>query len=90
MSKPYSDETARLIDEEVRALILMQYNRTKELLSKHTEQLHALAEELLKKEVLYKDDLTRLIGPRPYAEETTPNESIPPPTGSQTSPRPTP
>ncbi len=78
MTKPYSDETARLIDEEVRALILTQYNRTKELLSKHTEQLHSLAEELLKKEVLFKDDLTRLIGPRPYAEETTPNESIPP------------
>ena len=81
MHKPYSDETARLIDEEVRALILMQYNRTKELLSKHTAHLHTLAEELLKKEVLYKDDLERLIGKRPYAEETTPNESIPPVNG---------
>ena len=81
MTKPYSDETARLIDEEVRALILMQYNRTKELLSKHTDQLRILAEELLKKEVLFKDDLVRLIGERPYAEETTPNESIPPVNG---------
>ncbi len=81
MTKPYSDETARLIDEEVRTLILTQYNRTKELLSKHTEHLHALAAELLKKEVLYKDDLTRLIGPRPFSEETTPNESIPPVNG---------
>jgi cell division protease FtsH len=78
MTKPYSDETARLIDEEVRALILTQYNRTKELLSKHTDQLHLLAEELLKKEVLYKDDLERLIGRRPFVEEVTPNESIPP------------
>lgn len=78
MTKPYSDETARLIDEEVRALILTEYNRTKELLSKHIHHLHALAEELLKKEVLFKDDLTRLIGPRPYAEETTPDEFIPP------------
>ena len=78
MTKPYSDETARLIDEEVRALILVQYQRTKELLSKHIHHLHVLAGELLKKEVLFKDDLTRLIGPRPYAEETTPNESIPP------------
>lgn len=78
MTKPYSDETARLIDEEVRALIGEQYNRTKELLSQHIHHLHALAGELLKKEVLFKDDLTRLIGPRPFAEETTPNESIPP------------
>jgi cell division protease FtsH len=81
MTKPYSDETARLIDEEVRALILTQYTRTKELLSKHTAHLHALAEELLKKEVLYKDDLERLIGKRPFAEEVTPNESIPPVSG---------
>ncbi len=78
MTKPYSDETARLIDEEVRALILVQYNRTKDLLSQHIHHLHSLATELLKKEVLFKDDLTRLIGPRPYAEETTPDEFIPP------------
>lgn len=77
MTKPYSDETARLIDEEVRRLISEQYNRTKELLSKHIEHLHALAGELLKKEVLFKDDLTRLIGPRPFAEDSSPNESIP-------------
>jgi cell division protease FtsH len=82
MTKPYSDETARLIDEEVRSLITEQYNRTKELLSQHIHHLHALAGELLKKEVLFKDDLTRLIGPRPFAEETTPNESIPSVTGS--------
>ncbi len=77
-TKPYSDETARLIDEEVRTMIAEQYTRTKELLSKHIHHLHAMAGELLKKEVLYKDDLTRLIGPRPFNEETTPNESIPP------------
>ncbi len=62
----------------MRALILTEYERTKQLLSKHIHHLHALAGELLKKEVLFKDDLTRIIGPRPYAEETTPNESIPP------------
>jgi cell division protease FtsH len=78
MTKPYSDETARLIDEEVRTIIGEQYERTKELLSQHIHHLHALAGELLKKEVLFKDDLTRIIGPRPFAEETPPNESIPP------------
>jgi len=77
MTKPYSDETARIIDEEVRSLILTQYNRTKELLAKHMEALHALANELLKREVLFKDDLERLIGQRPFAENDTPNESIP-------------
>ncbi|RYD58758.1 MAG: ATP-dependent metallopeptidase FtsH/Yme1/Tma family protein [Sphingobacteriales bacterium] len=80
-SKPYSEETAKLIDEEVRALIAEQYVRTKELLSQHMHHLKALAEELLKKEVLYKDDLERLIGKRPY-EDMTPNEGIPPVGGS--------
>lgn len=76
-TKPYSEETSKIIDEEVRALILEQYNRTKDLLSKHMEQLTALAQELLRKEVLFKDDLERLIGKRPY-EDMTPNEGIPP------------
>src|SRR5690606_19540376 len=61
-AKPYSEETAKLIDEEVRLLISGEYERTKDLLSKHMEQLTALAEELLRKEVLFKDDLERLIG----------------------------
>ncbi len=76
-TKPYSEETAKLIDEEVRTLIATEYERTKALLSKHMDSLKALAEELLKKEVLYKDDLERLIGHRPF-EDMTPNEGIPP------------
>lgn len=80
-TKPYSEETAKIIDEEVRALILAQYERTKALLSQHMHHLKALAEELLKKEVLFKDDLERLIGKRPY-EDMTPNEGIPPVSGS--------
>lgn len=75
-TKPYSEETAKIIDEEVRALIAEQYERAKDLLKQHVHHLNALAEELLKKEVLYKDDLERLIGQRPY-EEMSPNESIP-------------
>ena len=81
MTKPYSEETAKLIDEEVRQLIAEQYVRTKELLSHHMTHLKALAEELLKKEVLFKDDLERLIGKRPY-EDMTPNEGIPPVNGT--------
>jgi AFG3 family protein len=80
MSKPYSEETAKIIDEEVRELINGQYQRTKDLLKQHIHHLNALAEELLKKEVLFKDDLERLIGKRPY-EDMTPNEGIPPVAG---------
>jgi cell division protease FtsH len=80
-TKPYSEETAKIIDEEVRALIAEQYDRTKDLLRQHIEPLKALAQELLRKEVLYKDDLERLIGKRPY-EDMSPNEGIPPVTGA--------
>lgn len=75
--KPYSEETAKIIDEEARYHIESQYNRAKELLTEHIDALKILAEELLKKEVLFKDDLERLIGKRPY-EDMTPNEGIPP------------
>lgn len=75
--KPYSEETARMIDEEVRTLISREYDRAKSLLQKHIHHLKALAEELLRKEVLFKDDLERLIGPSPYDKDMTPNEGIP-------------
>lgn len=65
-SKPYSEATAEMIDHEVRTIIQGQYERAIQLLTKHTDQLKALAEELLRKEVLYKDDLERLIGTRPF------------------------
>ena len=77
MQKPYSEETAKMIDQEVRILIAGEYERTKELLGQHMDALKALASELLNKEVLFKDDLERLIGKRPY-EEMSPNEGIPP------------
>lgn len=78
--RPYSEETAKLIDEEVRDLINLQYSRTKDLLTQYLPQMKLLAEELLKKEVLFKDDLERLIGKRPF-EDMTPNEGIPPVSG---------
>jgi AFG3 family protein len=64
-NKPYSNETARMIDEEVRKLIENQYRRAQELLTEKKEQLTLLAETLLDKEVLLKSDVERLIGPRP-------------------------
>jgi len=71
MSKPYSDATAEMMDQEVRILIQSQYERAKELLRSKLTELTALAEELLKKEVLFKDDLERLIGKRPYEDSQT-------------------
>jgi cell division protease FtsH len=69
-SKPYSEETGKLIDEEVRKLVDSVYARTKALLTDKTEAVRIIAEELLKKEVLYKDDLVRLIGPRPFPDNS--------------------
>jgi cell division protease FtsH len=68
-TKPYSDETAQMIDEEVRKLIDSQYARAKALLKEREKELHALANALLEKEVLLKSDLEALIGPRPFSNK---------------------
>jgi cell division protease FtsH len=73
-TKPYSEETAKLIDEEVRKLIEGAYERTKALLDEKREQLETLAEALLEREVLFQSDVEALIGKRPY-EEKKPLES---------------
>ena len=67
--RPYSDETATLIDSEVRKLLQSQYDRAKKLLQEKYEEMKLLAEALLEKEVLTKADLVKLIGPRPYDAE---------------------
>jgi len=66
-SKPYSDNTATLIDDEVRKLIESQYERAQILLKERRKELNILAEHLLEKEVLLKSDVEKLIGPRPYS-----------------------
>ena len=68
-TKPYSEETSKLIDEEVRKLIDKAYEFTKGLLTEKTHQLHLLAEALLEKEVLFQSDVEALIGKRPYEEK---------------------
>ena len=67
-NKPYSDDTATMIDEEVRKLIDSQYDRAKALLRDRRDELELLAQELLTKEVLLKSDVERLVGPRPGDE----------------------
>lgn len=65
-TKPYSDETAKLIDEEVRKLIDNAYDRTKALLTEKKIEVEKLAKELLEKEVLFQSDVEELIGKRPF------------------------
>jgi len=64
--KPYSEATAELIDKEVKILIDKAYTRTKELLKEKLAAVEAIAQELLSKEVIFQDDIERLIGKRPY------------------------
>jgi AFG3 family protein len=71
-TKPYSDDTAKVIDEEVRKLIDTAYQRTLGLLTEKREQLNKIAKALLEKEILFKADLDELIGKRTFDEETVP------------------
>ena len=63
--RPYSDDTATLIDDQVRKLLESQYQRAQDLLTEKRAEVELLAKELLDKEVLSSKDLVRLIGPRP-------------------------
>jgi cell division protease FtsH len=65
-SKPYSESTAQTIDEEVRTIVDKAFKRTKKLLLSKKQQLDNVAQELLQKEVIFQQDLERLIGPRPF------------------------
>lgn len=69
--KPYSDNTAQTIDEEVRKLIEFAYSRTLDLLRERKKELLIIAKELLEKEILFQADLEELIGKRPFDKETT-------------------
>ncbi|MBP7102549.1 MAG: ATP-dependent zinc metalloprotease FtsH [Bacteroidales bacterium] len=70
-SKPYSETTAKLIDEEVHKMIDIAYQRAKEILITHKEQLAQLAQQLLDKEVIYREDLVHVFGERPFDSKET-------------------
>ncbi len=70
-NKPYSEATAQIIDEEAKKIITDAYARTLELLRHKEKELEILAKELLEKEILYQVDLERLIGKRPFNQQTT-------------------
>ncbi len=67
--KPYSEHTAQTIDEEIKKLIDKAYVKTKELLTEHKAKLTLLAEKLLEKEVIFRDDLELIFGKRPFDKE---------------------
>jgi len=68
-TKPYSEETGKMIDEEVRKLIAQAYDSTKNLLTEKRNEVEILAKELLEKEVLFQSDVEALIGKRPYEDK---------------------
>ena len=67
-NKPYSEKTAEIIDEEVKKMIDLAYERTKKLLQDNKTKLDLLAKRLLEKEVLFKEDLEEIFGKRPFEE----------------------
>ena len=70
-TKPYSEETAKQIDEEISKIVEREYKRALSLLRKYKKKLSELAEHLLEKEVIFKDDLVSIFGKRPFEKEET-------------------
>jgi cell division protease FtsH len=73
-TKPYSEETAKIIDQEIKKIIDTQYERAKAILKKHEDKLHQLANKLLESEVIFKEDLETVFGKRPFEKEFTENK----------------
>ena len=70
-TKPYSEETSRIIDEEVGKIIDGSYNRAKEILQSNFDKLSALADSLLTNEVIFREDVERILGERPFQKPET-------------------
>ena len=69
-SKPYSERTAELIDEEVKRMINEQYERAKQVLTDQKEGHNQLAQLLMEKEVIFAEDVERIFGKRPWASRS--------------------
>lgn len=76
MEKPYSEATAQTIDEEVKILIDKAYKKTVELLTEKKLYIEKVAERLLEHEILSREDLIELLGPRPFKEKSTYEEFV--------------
>jgi ATP-dependent Zn proteases len=69
--KPYSDQTAKMIDEEISKIIETQYQRALQILAENKDKLDALAGKLLEKEVIFREDLEEVFGQRAWDPELT-------------------
>lgn len=69
-TKPYSEETARIIDEEVRRIVNEQYERAKQILREYAKQHNEIRDLLVKDEVIFHDDVERILGPRKWKSRT--------------------
>ncbi len=76
-TKPYSDDTAKVIDQEVSMLIESQYQRALKILGEHRDKLEALAEKLLVDEVIFKENLEEIFGKRQWEPAEIVEESQP-------------
>ena len=74
--KPFSEATAQLVDEEAKKMIDTAMERTLNLLTEKKELVEKVALRLLEKEVLNRDDMIELLGPRPFAEKSTYEEFV--------------
>lgn len=75
-SKPYSEETAKIIDEEISELIENQYRRAIAILEENKDKLNQLADILIEKEVIFKDDLESIFGKRPFDKNLQEEKSL--------------
>lgn len=69
-TKPYSEHTAELIDQEVQNMINEQYSRAKELLKEHSEGHNQLAQMLIEREVIFAEDVEHIFGKRPWTSRS--------------------
>ena len=74
--RPYSDERARLIDEETSRIVNEQYDRAKKLISEHAEQHHKVVDALMEKEVIFPADVEAIFGKRPWKSRSEKLEEI--------------
>ncbi|MEY2962831.1 MAG: hypothetical protein RL754_92 [Bacteroidota bacterium] len=77
MTKPYSERTAEVIDKEISSIIEGQYDRAIKLLEDNRDKLDQLAQLLLDKEVIFKDNVEEIFGPRPWDKEKETTEEVP-------------
>ena len=75
-TKPYSEETAQKIDNEISKIIEEQYLRAIKVLEGNKDKLITLAERLLEKEVIFKEDLEKIFGKRPFEKEAAPEATV--------------